>query len=360
MDHARRVPAVEVGEAFADPRAAADALRHQRKPVEARVDVALAQRAGHMSEARVEQNASASRKASTAACRKRAKKAVYSSIDPDASSSSTSRSGRAFAAAGLVRSACRRGRRCGGWSRAGRGAGPLPPRALAAHEPRAHAPGEALGERMDLRHLLARRRHDGCRGQRAPCRGGRVRADRRGSRPRRLVIAGRRLPSLRPGAGAAHRPAGRDLRRAAPGSPAPRRAGSRRMPFPRQNASNSSSKRRQSSRVAENSARKAGFRRTGREPAGDARTASASRLSARPTANPFVAQQSAQSGEPRGGPAAARAPDPNSGDRPSLASCDLADQTRGRLTRQPRAVLVRLEQADQRRRGRFRALRADR
>ena len=60
------------------------------------------------------------------------------------------------------------------------------------------------------------------------------------------------------------------------------------MPVPRQNASNSSSKRRQSSRVAEKSARSAGFRREGLRPAGEARTASASLLSASPIAKPFA------------------------------------------------------------------------
>ena len=54
IDHARRVPAVEVGEAFTDPRAAADALRHQREAVDGALDVALAQRARHMDEACVE------------------------------------------------------------------------------------------------------------------------------------------------------------------------------------------------------------------------------------------------------------------------------------------------------------------
>ena len=45
IDHAARVPAIEGGEALADPRAAADALRHQRQLVDGAGDVAVAQRA---------------------------------------------------------------------------------------------------------------------------------------------------------------------------------------------------------------------------------------------------------------------------------------------------------------------------
>ena len=55
MDDPPRVPAVEGGEALADLRAAADALRHQRQPVERAGGIALAQRRRHMREAGMEQ-----------------------------------------------------------------------------------------------------------------------------------------------------------------------------------------------------------------------------------------------------------------------------------------------------------------
>src|SRR5580700_1437100 len=53
IDDAPRVPAIEGGEAFADPRAAADALRHQRQFLDRARHVAIAQRRRHMGEAGV-------------------------------------------------------------------------------------------------------------------------------------------------------------------------------------------------------------------------------------------------------------------------------------------------------------------
>src|SRR5580700_2955722 len=53
IDDAPRMPAIEGGEAFADPRAAADALRHQRQPLHRARHVAVAQRRRHMGEAGV-------------------------------------------------------------------------------------------------------------------------------------------------------------------------------------------------------------------------------------------------------------------------------------------------------------------
>ena len=55
MDHPPRMPAVERGEAFADLGAAADALSHQREPVERARGIALAQRRGYMRETGMKQ-----------------------------------------------------------------------------------------------------------------------------------------------------------------------------------------------------------------------------------------------------------------------------------------------------------------
>src|ERR1700692_2895584 len=55
MDSAARMPEIECGEAFADFRAAADPLRHQRKAIERTGGVALAQSRGYMGKARMEE-----------------------------------------------------------------------------------------------------------------------------------------------------------------------------------------------------------------------------------------------------------------------------------------------------------------
>ena len=62
MDDALRVGAVELREAIANPRAAADALRHQRKPIERALRMALAQRRGHMRKPRMEEESFGFRK----------------------------------------------------------------------------------------------------------------------------------------------------------------------------------------------------------------------------------------------------------------------------------------------------------
>src|SRR6267142_3556197 len=114
---------------------------------------------------------------------------------------------------------------------------------------------------------------------------------------------------------------------------------------PCQNASKISSKRSQSEWVAHNSDRSAGLSMEGRAPAREASTASASRVSARPTLKPLSRKVRAKpasfcrTGSPMLSSARLVA-------TAAIVSRHLAEQARAHLAREPRAVLVRLEQAD--------------
>src|SRR5499427_10863473 len=165
---------------------------------------------------------------------------------------------------------------------------------------------------------------------------------------RRSVLSGR--PALPwDGAGSARRRGG-----AGPACGAPTRMRASRMWLPSQNASKISSKRSQSEWVAQKSARSAGLSDAARAPGGPARIASASRVSARPTLKPL-------SRKVRAKPASfCRAAAPISASAwpasawlwliaaalIALASRDLAEQAIADLAGEPRAVLVRLEEAD--------------
>ena len=155
IDDAGAVPAVELGKTLTDPRAAADALRHQREPVDRAPDVPFPERARNVDEMGVEDE------------RFRLAKGVDHSVDE------ADEEGRV----GLHRTG-----RVEQQDEAERPMPALPPdevdrrpamadaavdgapqveppsaapRPFAPHETRPHAPREAFGERMNLRRLLA-------------------------------------------------------------------------------------------------------------------------------------------------------------------------------------------------------------
>ena len=290
IDHAPRVPAIEGGEALADAGAAADALRHQREPVDRARHVAVAQRRRDMREPRVEHEGLG----------------LAEGIDHAVQEAHEERGVEAHRAGGveqhdqpqrldLAPPPDEIDRRAAMRDAAVDGAAqveppPAPARLLAAHQPRPHGAGEPRGERV-----APARSSSGSTmwrrsvvGEVLGARGAFAAAAAVGRRRRRRAVAPldmvgqrrcvlRRLPPWR-GAAAAARLSRRRARRA---------SARWRMPRPRQKASKISSNRSQSEWVAQNSARSAGFSDDGRVAAGDARTASASRVSARPTLKPL-------------------------------------------------------------------------
>ena len=199
MDHPRGVPAIEGLQAFADPGAAAGALRHDRRAGRARAPASLSFIASETWASRVwNRNASASRNSSSTPWMKRRNTPVYMLIEPEASSSTTSRSGlslapaldqadRHAAMADIARGWCAAGRaggRAGAPGRAGSAAC-----AWRLREPRRDLVG--LGDLGRDRRICGNRLRPDCRrARRLPCGLRRARSSGASSGGRHLIGGG--------------------------------------------------------------------------------------------------------------------------------------------------------------------------
>ena len=266
IDDAPRMPAIEGGEALADPGAAADALRHQRQLIDRARHVAVAQRRRDMREPGVEDESLG----------------LAEAVDHAMQEADEERGVEAHRAGGveqhdepqrldLAAAPGEIDQRAAMGDVAMDGAAQVEPAAapahlLAANKPRAHGAGKPRRQRVGRRDLVGiddvaevrGRQRFGARGAFAAAAafGGAV-AVAVGAPLDAIGQAERFLRHVRfgkpPRAGA----------RFAPGAPVS--TWRWRMPSPRQNASKISSKRSQSECVAQNSARNAGLSEVGRQ-----------------------------------------------------------------------------------------------